>query len=201
MRQTILLFNKIILLVNRLFINHVYFKVLDLMTNTSMRLLTLFDVDDKHQWCDTRFDNRVFIRFNDIQSCKDHISIHVINPEADDVHFFFPKTQIKLIMNWPPELNDTSKYIYYCEKPTTSDITEIRERYGRQAKIFSVEDLDFEIGHVEVTLLRSLAKKEPDESLQRDKIVSLAIQKLECLRHNLNQMMMAKTGEQPTERH
>jgi hypothetical protein len=169
------------------------------MTSISTRLLTLFDVDDKHQWCDTRFDKLVFIRFNDIQSCKDHISIHVINPETDDVHFFFPNTQIKLIMNWPPEHSDTLKYIYYCEKPTTNDIKEIRKAYGRQAKIFPVEDLEFEIGHVEVTLLRSLAKKEPDESLQRDKIASLAIQKVEGLRHSLKQMMIDKTGEQPTE--
>ncbi|CAF1353694.1 unnamed protein product [Rotaria sp. Silwood1] len=170
---------------------------LNFMTASSTTVLTLFDPDDNHEWCDTRFSKRIFTRFIDSHLCRNHISTHVVN-QAMNVHFFFPDTQLELIMHWSPEHSDTYKYIY-CRDQTS--INEIRTTYGRHIahKIFSVDDLEFEIRHVQVAQLHALAKQEPEQSLWRDEIASNAINELECLSHMLKQMMTDQISEQPVE--
>ncbi|CAF3685096.1 unnamed protein product [Rotaria sordida] len=167
------------------------------MATPNTRVLTLLDPDNKHDWCDTQFNNKIFIRFIDSHLCHNHICTYIINQEMD-VHFFFPDTQLELIMHWPSEHSDTRKYIY-CRDQTS--IKSIRETYGRciAHKIFPADDLAFEIGHVQVALLRLLAKQAPEESPQRDEIASKAIEELECLSHMLKQMMIDQISEQPVE--
>jgi len=169
------------------------------MTTASTRVLTLFDPDDKHNWCDNRFNKQIFIRFVDSQLCRDHVRDHVTHPKLD-VHLFFPGTQVELVKNWSPEYEDALKYIY-CGDQTS--INSIKETYGRRFahKLFTVDDLEFEIHHVHVALLHSLAKQAPQESDERDRIISLSLGELDILRHNLKQMMIDETSEQPIERH
>ncbi|CAF2993781.1 unnamed protein product [Rotaria sp. Silwood2] len=169
----------------------------DFMATSSTQVLTLFDPEDKHECYDTLFSNRIFIRFIDSHHCCNHICTHVVN-QAMDIHFFFPDTELNLIMHWPPEHNDTHKYIYCRDQ---ASINQIRTDHGRCVanKIFSVDDLEFEIRHVQITLLYSLAKQKPEESRERDEVASKTINELECLRHMLKQMMTDQMGEQPIE--
>jgi len=169
------------------------------MANASTRVLTLFDPDDDHAWCDTRFNKQIFIRIKNSQLCDDHIRIHVKHPELD-VHLFFSNTQVELIKTWSPEHRDALKYIY-CHDQTS--INSIRETYGRRFahKLFTTDDLEFEINHVHIALLHSLAKQAPVESDERNKMVSIAIQDLDGLHHKLKQMMTDQPSEQPIERH
>ncbi len=167
------------------------------MATPSTRVLTLFDPDDKHEWCETRFNEQIFIRINNPQLCHDHIRIHVTHPKLD-VHLFFSDAQIKLITNWSPEHSDTLKYIY-C--PDQKSINSIRKTYGRcfAHKLFTADDLEFEMNHVQIALLHSLAKQAPEESDERNRLVSIAMQELDGLRHKLNQMRTDQTGEPPVE--
>jgi hypothetical protein len=163
------------------------------------RVLTLFDPDNKHEWCDTRFNNQTFIRIINSNHCHDHIRIHVTHPELD-VHFFFPNTHAKNVKNGPSEYINTIKYIYCCDKTL---IKSTKQEYGRpfSHKVCAAEDLEFEIKHVQVALFHSLAKQEPEESNQRDTMISIAIQELDGLQHDLKQMMTDQLSEQPVERH
>lgn len=169
------------------------------MATASTRVLTLFDPDDEHIWCDTRFDQQLFARIVDPQRCHDHIRAHIMHPELD-VHLFFSDTQVELIKNWSPEYNDAVKYIY-CSDQTA--INTIREAYGRRFahKLFTADDLEFEIHHVHIALLRSLAKQAPPESNERDRIISISLGEIDILSHNLTQMMTDQPSEQPIERH
>jgi hypothetical protein len=199
MRHTFLSHQKIILITNIFFITHAYFGVLDLMAIASTRVLTLFDPGDNHQWCDTRFNNEIFIRIIDSVLCLNHIRIHGTHPELD-VHLFFPDAQVENIWSRPQDYGNTIKYIYCKER---NSIGTTRQTYGRRFahKIFTVDDLEFEINHVHIALLRTLAKQEPEESPERDRLVSTALQEVDVLKHNLKQMMTDQLSEQPTERH
>lgn len=169
------------------------------MTATSTRVLTLFDPDDKHNWCDTQFGTDLFIRFVDSQLCRNHIRDHIKHPQLD-VHLFFPGTEIEFVKTWLPEYKDARKYIY-CGNQTL--INKIIGTYGRRFahKLFTTVDLEFEIHHAHVALLQSLAKQAPEESDERDRIISFSLAELDILRHNLTQMMTDQTSTQPIERH
>jgi hypothetical protein len=169
------------------------------MATITTRTLILSDPQDRHGRCDSQFDNRIFIRFIDPQDCRNHIRIHITNPDRD-IYFFFPDAQVELITNWtPPDHSDTLKYIY-CHDPTSPNA--IRRRHGRRVahKIFTADDLEFEIGHVQVALLYSIAKQAPEESSQRDELALIAMQQLDCLGHMLKRLMTDQLGESPIER-
>jgi hypothetical protein len=169
------------------------------MAIVSTRVLTLFDPGDNHQWCDAQFNNEIFIRIIDSVLCLNHIRIHGTLPELD-VHLFFPDAHIENIYSRPQDYGNTIKYIYCKERRS---INATRETYGRRFahKIFIVDDLEFEINHVHIALLRTLAKQAPEESPERDRLVSIAIGGIDVLRHNLQQMMTDQLGEQPIEQH
>jgi hypothetical protein len=169
------------------------------MATITPRTLILSDPQNRHGRCDSQFNNRLFVRFTDLQDCRNHIRIHVTNPDCD-VHFFFPDVQVELIKKWlPPDHSDTVQYIY-CYPPTSPN--SIKRKHGRRVahRIFTAEDLEFEIGHVQVSLLYSKAKQAPEESSQRDEVALIAMQQLDCLGHKLKQLMTDQLGESPIER-
>jgi hypothetical protein len=168
------------------------------MNITSTNVLTLFDPDDKYEWCNTLFDRRIFTRFITHPLCLAHINTHAANDETD-IHFFFPDTQIHAIMTWTPDVNDTLKYIY-CRDQTSID--SIKKEYGKRVanKIFPTNDLEFEIRHVEIGLLFSLKNRTPEGSDERNEIVSTAMEKLHCLGHILKQQMRDQPSEEVVER-
>ncbi|CAF1165891.1 unnamed protein product [Rotaria sp. Silwood1] len=162
------------------------------------RVLTFFDPGDKYEWYDNRFDKRIFIRCIDSHHCRNHICDHI--KQDLDVHFFFPDTQLALIMGWQPEYIDTYKYIYCRDQTSINEIKQTyRKRFAQQ--IFLADELEFQIGHVQVALLHSLAKNMPEESPQRDEIASKAIEQLECLKHMLKQLKTDQLSEEPVELH
>ena len=167
------------------------------MATVGTRWLTFLDTNDEHQWCETRFDPRVFIRFTDTMPCLAHVRDHAADLSID-VHFVFPGHQVALFAEPPAELIDTLKYIY-CDNQQSIDA--IIAQYGRRIahNIFLAGDLEFEIGHLEVRLLHTLMRRAPEESHQRHAVASTAIQKLDNLRHIFKQNMFDQIGEQPTE--
>ncbi len=65
-----------------------------------------------------------------------------------------------------------------------------------------MDDVDLASANILFTsLFHSLAKQEPEDSDQRDRMISIAIQELDGLQHNLKQMMTDQPSEQPVERH
>jgi hypothetical protein len=168
------------------------------MNIASTNVVTLFDPDDKYQWCNTKFDRRIFTRFTTHPLCLAHIETHLANDETD-VHFFFPDTQIHAIITWTPDVNDTLKYIY-CRDQTSIDL--IKREYGRRVahKIFLSHDLELAIRHVEIELLVSLKNQTHEGSAERDQVISTVMQKLDCLGHILKQQMTDQPSEEALER-
>ena len=166
------------------------------MAAHSSRVLTLLDPEDEHGWCDTQFNSKIFIRFTDYSFCREHIDVQVASDQMD-IHFFFPDTQLELIMNWPPDHRSSHNYIYCRDE---ASIQEIIGLYGDRiaTKIFLVEDLEFQIYHVEIALLHALIKQEPNESYHRDIMVSNAVEHAECLAFMLRKMI-DQIGVQPLE--
>ena len=169
------------------------------MAMANPRVLTLFDPNDNYQWCDTQFSNEIFIRKIEAEHCLNHVvDIRNTHPQLD-LHLFFPGTQTGHIHN-QQNYEDTIKYIY-CEDEAL--ISSIRRTYNRRFahKIFTARDLEFEINHVQIALLRALAQQSPEDSPERNRFVLLAMGTVDIAWHILNQMKtdlsLSETSTEP----
>jgi hypothetical protein len=112
---------------------------------------------------------------------------------------FFPDVQIENIYSRPQEYGNIIKYIYCGEN---ASIKSIRQTYGRRFahKIFTVDDLEFQINHVHIELLHTSIRQAPENSPERDRLVTTALGEIDMLQHKLKQMMTEQLGQLPTER-
>ena len=169
------------------------------MAIATTQILTLFDPTDDYQWFDDRFKNEICIRIIDSMRCLNHIlCIQSKRPDLD-VHLFFPAVQISNIYSRPQEYGNTIKYIYCREN---SSINSIRQRYGRRFahKIFTDDDLEFEINHVHITILHASMKQAPEDSTERKRLVLAAMGEIDMLQHNIRKMITDQLGQVPIER-
>lgn len=164
----------------------------------SAQSLTLLDTENQLQWCDRKFDQRIFIRFTNHDLCLEHVRHHVIRRSDEDMHFYFSDLQSELIENPQEEFNDIYKYIICRDEGSKASLW---SNYGRDIarELVLLEDLEFHMGHLEISLLFALMKRQHYDSLQYQDVASIIQTKLDQLNHIMRQHAPIQSSEQPIE--
>jgi hypothetical protein len=157
-----------------------------------VQTLTLLDQAGLYLWYNSRFDSRIFVRFNDHEPCLAHLQAYIPSNNID-LHFFLPASHCALIVSTPLDADHMKNYVYCRDKDS---IHSIRATYGRRVahKLILEEDLEFEMAHTEISLLFALMKQAPAESIERDEIATSATSELEILSHLFRQQIASQLG-------